>query len=88
MRECLHTRRKRLGMQTKSKRHLIILVNVAVMLGIIGFVLLHVQRAASESINDEVAQFETATDTMGQARGRAKYLQRLGALHQQRAYDH
>ena len=60
-------------MQTKSKRHLIILVNVAVMLGIIGFVLLHVQRAASESINDEVAQFETATVTMEQVT--ANYLE-------------
>ena len=60
-------------MQTTSKRHLIILVNVAVMLGIIGFVLLHVQRAASESINDEVAQFETATVTMEQVT--ANYLE-------------
>ena len=60
-------------MQPKSKRHLIILVNVAVMLGIIGFVLLHVQRAASESINDEVAQFETATVTMEQVT--ANYLE-------------
>ncbi len=50
-------------MRTASKRYLIIVINVAVMLGIIGFVLLYAQRAANESMEAEVAQFETATVT-------------------------
>lgn len=65
--------RKRLDMRMVKKRYLIILVNVAVMLGIIGFVLLHAQRVADESIAAEVAQFETATATMEQVT--ANYLE-------------
>ena len=53
-------------MQTAKTRYLIVLVNVAVMLGIIGFVMLYAQRQASDSIAAEVAQFETATITMEQ----------------------
>ncbi|MBE6471467.1 MAG: response regulator [Coriobacteriaceae bacterium] len=60
-------------MQTANKRYLIIAVNVAVMLAIIGFVLLYAQRAANESIDAEVAQFETATVTMEQVT--ANYLE-------------
>ncbi len=60
-------------MQTANKRYLIILVNVAVMLGIIGFVLLYAQRQANESIATEVAQFETATVTVEQVT--ANYLE-------------
>lgn len=60
-------------MRTTNKRHLIILVNVAVMLGIIVSVLLYAQRAADESIAAEVAQFETATVTMEQVT--ANYLE-------------
>ena len=60
-------------MRKANKRYLIILVNVAVMLGIIGFVLLYAQRAADESIAAEVAQFETATATMEQVT--ANYLE-------------
>ena len=60
-------------MQTANKRYLIILINLAVMLGIIGFVLLHAQRVANESIAAEVAQFETATVTMEQVT--ANYLE-------------
>ena len=56
----------RLRMRTANKRYLIILVNVAVMLGIVGFVLLYAQRTAGDSISTEVAQFETATVTMEQ----------------------
>ena len=51
-------------MRTANKRYLIILVNIAVMLGIIGFVLLYAQRTADRSITDSVDQFETATVTM------------------------
>ena len=51
-------------MQTTNKRYLIVLVNVAVMLGIIGFVLLYAQRAANELFATEVAQFETASVNM------------------------
>ena len=51
-------------MQTANKRYLIVLVNVAVMLGIIGFVLLYAQRAANELFATEVAQFETASVNM------------------------
>ncbi|MBQ1450723.1 MAG: hypothetical protein IIZ12_07335, partial [Eggerthellaceae bacterium] len=64
---------KRLEMKTANKRYLIILVNVAVMIGIVGFVLLYAQRTADDSIASEVAQFETATDTMGQVT--ANYLE-------------
>ena len=53
-------------MRTANKRYLIILVNVAVMLGIVGFVLLYAQRTAGDSISTEVSQFETATVTMEQ----------------------
>ena len=60
-------------MQTANKRYLIIIVNVAVMLGIIGFVLLYAQRAASDSVAAEVAQFETATVTLEQVT--ANYLE-------------
>ena len=60
-------------MQRANKRHLIFLVNVAVMLGIMGFVLLYAQRTANESIATEVAQFETATATMEQVT--ANYLE-------------
>ena len=60
-------------MQTANKRYLIILVNVAVMLGIVGFVLLYARRTADESIAAEVAQFETATTTMEQVT--ANYLE-------------
>ena len=60
-------------MQTAKKRYLVILINVAVMLGIIGFVLLYAQRTADESIAAEVAQFETATGTMEQVT--ANYLE-------------
>lgn len=60
-------------MQTANKRYLIILVNVAVMLGIITFVLLYAQRAVDESIISEAAQFETATVTMEQVT--ANYLE-------------
>ena len=56
----------RLRMRTANKRYLIILVNVAVMLGIVGFVLLYAQRTAGDSISTEVTQFETATVTMEQ----------------------
>ena len=56
-----------------NKRYLIILVNVAVMLGIVGLVLLYAQRAADESMAAEVAQFETATVTMEQVT--ANYLE-------------
>ena len=64
---------KRLEMQTANKRFLIILVNIAVMLGIVGFVLLYAQRQAGESIAAEVAQFEAATITMEQVT--ANYLE-------------
>ena len=60
-------------MRTLNKRYLIILVNIAVMLGIIGFVLLYAQRSANDSIDAEVAQFETATVTMEQVT--ANYLE-------------
>ena len=60
-------------MQTANKRYLIILVNIAVMLGIIGFVLLYAQRTADRSITDSVDQFETATVTMEQVT--ANYLE-------------
>lgn len=49
-----------------NRRFLIILVNVAVMIGIVWFILLYAQRAADESIAAEVDQFETATVTMEQ----------------------
>ena len=58
--------RKRLVMRTANRRHLIILVNIAVMLGIMGFVLLYARRAADESFAAEVDQFETATVTIEQ----------------------
>ncbi len=60
-------------MQTANKRYLIVLVNVAVMLGIIGFVLLYAQRAANELFATEVAQFETASFNMEQVT--ANYLE-------------
>ncbi|MBR2683690.1 MAG: hypothetical protein IKE22_10555, partial [Atopobiaceae bacterium] len=60
-------------MRTANKRYLIILINVAVMLGIVAFVLLHAQRVADESIAAEVSQFETATATMEQVT--ANYLE-------------
>ena len=60
-------------MRTANKRYLIILVNIAVMLGIIGFVLLYAQRTADRSITDSVDQFETATVTMEQVT--ANYLE-------------
>ena len=60
-------------MQTANKRYLIVLVNVAVMLGIIGFVLLYAQRAANELFATEVAQFETASVNMEQVT--ANYLE-------------
>ncbi len=60
-------------MRTANKRYLIILVNVAVMLGIVGFVMLYAQRTANDSIAAEVAQFETATVTMEQVT--ANYLE-------------
>ncbi len=60
-------------MKTANKRYLIILVNVAVMLAILGFVLLYAQRVANESFASEVAQFETATVTMEQVT--ANYLE-------------
>ena len=56
-----------------NKRYLIILVNAAVMLGIISFVLLYAQRTANESIASEVAQFEAVTVTMEQVT--ANYLE-------------
>ena len=65
--------RDRLEMRIVKKRYLIILVNVAVMLGIMGFVLLYAQRAAKESMSAEVAQFEEATVTMEQVT--ANYLE-------------
>ena len=60
-------------MKIANKRYLIVLLNVAVMLGIMGFVLLHAQRVANESIAAEVGQFETATSTMEQVT--ANYLE-------------
>ena len=60
-------------MRTAKKRYLIVLVNVAVMLGIVGFVMLYAQRTANDSIAAEVAQFETATVTMEQVT--ANYLE-------------
>ena len=60
-------------MRRANKRHLIVLINVAVMLGITAFVLLYAQRAADNSIATEVAQFETATTTMEQVT--ANYLE-------------
>ncbi len=60
-------------MRTANKRHLIILINVAVMLGIMGFVLMYARRVADESIAAEVTQFETATVTMEQVT--ANYLE-------------
>ncbi len=60
-------------MRTANKRNLIILVNVAVMLGIMGFVLLYARRSAEESFAAEVNQFETATVTMEQVT--ANYLE-------------
>ncbi len=60
-------------MRTANKRHMIIAVNIAVMLGIIGFVLLYARRVADESITAEVNQFETATVTMEQVT--ANYLE-------------
>ena len=60
-------------MRTANKRHLIILVNIAVMLGIVGFVLLYARRVADESIAAEINQFEAATVTMEQVT--ANYLE-------------
>ena len=60
-------------MRTANKRHLIILVNIAVMLGIVGFVLLYARRVADESIVAEINQFEAATVTMEQVT--ANYLE-------------
>ncbi len=60
-------------MRRVNKRHLVILINVAVMLGIIGFVLLYARQVANESIAAEVNQFETATVTMEQVT--ANYLE-------------
>ena len=40
--------RKRLVMRKANRRYLIILVNIAVMLGIMGFVLLYARRVADE----------------------------------------
>ena len=60
-------------MRTANKRHLIIVVNIAVMLAIIGLVLLYARRAADESFAGEVVQFETATVTMEQVT--ANYLE-------------
>lgn len=60
-------------MQTANRRHLIILVNIAVMLGIVGFVLLYARKTADESISAEVNQFEAATVTMEQVT--ANYLE-------------
>ncbi len=62
----MRTLQKRPKMKTVNKRYLIILVNVAVMLGIMCSVLLYAQRAANESVAVEVAQFQTATNTMEQ----------------------
>ena len=53
-------------MQIANKRYLIILVNVVVMLGIVGSVLLYAQRTADESFSAEVTQFEAATAAMEQ----------------------